>query len=91
MCQWSYESCAAGYSAIRQIRAGQAAGGNEEKIMKLHAPAMWIFAVSLIIVAVITVVAAIDLFTPIPYIALYGFWVAILAYVVLALGNVMNI
>ena len=55
--------------------------------MKLHAPAMWTFAVSLII----AVVAVIGVFTAIPYITLYGFWVAILAYVVLAVGNVMEI
>lgn len=48
---------------------------------------MWLFAVSLIIAAV----AVIGVFTPIPYITLHGFWVAILAYVVLAVGNVMEI
>jgi ABC-type phosphate transport system auxiliary subunit len=57
------------------------------KIIKLYAPAMWLFAVSLII----AVVAVIGVFTPIPYITLHGFWVAILAYVVLAVGNVMEI
>ena len=55
--------------------------------MNLHAPAMWLFVVSLII----AVVAVIGVFTPIPYITLYGFWVAILAYVVLALANVLDI
>ena len=58
-----------------------------KKTMKLHAPALWIFVVSLII----ALVAVIGVFTPIPYITLYGFWVAILAYVVLAVGNVMEI
>jgi hypothetical protein len=55
--------------------------------MKLQAPAMWIFVVALII----AVVAVVGVFTPIPYITLYGFWVAILAFVVLALGNVLDI
>lgn len=54
--------------------------------MELNAPAMWIFVVSLII----AVVAVIGVFTPIPYITQYGFWVASLAYVVLALGNVLD-
>ena len=55
--------------------------------MTLHTPAMWLFAVSLIIAAV----AVIGVFTPIPYITQYGFWVAIIAYVVLAVGNVVEI
>ena len=60
--------------------------------MKLHAPAMWIFVVSLIIIAVLAVVGVVGVITHIPLITLYGygFWVAILAYVVLALGNVMD-
>ena len=55
--------------------------------MKLHAPAMWLFGISL----VLAVLAVIGVFTPIPYITMYGFWVAILAYVVLAVGIVMEI
>jgi hypothetical protein len=55
--------------------------------MKLHAPAMWIFVVALIF----AVVAVVGVFTPIPYITEYGFWVAILAFVVLALGNILDI
>ena len=54
--------------------------------MKLHAPAIWLFVVSLII----AVVAVVGVFTPIPYISMYGFWVAIIAYVVLAVGNVLE-
>ena len=49
----------------------------------LHAPAMWVFVLSL----VITVLAVVGVFTPIPYITAYGFWVAIVGYVVLAVGN----
>ena len=55
--------------------------------MKLHAPVLWLFVVSLII-AVIAVVGA---FTPIPFFTAYGFWVAVIAYVVLAVGNVIEI
>ncbi len=54
--------------------------------MKLHAPAIWLYVVALII----AVIAVVGVFTPIPYITLYGFWVAILAYVVLALGNILD-
>ena len=55
--------------------------------MKLHAPALWLFVVSLII----AVIAVVGVFTPIPFVTTYGFWVAILAYVVLAVGNVIEI
>ncbi len=34
-----------------------------------------------------TFLAAISVFTPFPYITAYGIWVAILAYMVLAVGN----
>ncbi len=54
--------------------------------MKLHAPAIWIFVVALII----AVVAVVGVFIPIPYVTPYGFWVAILAYIVLGLGNVVE-
>jgi hypothetical protein len=49
--------------------------------MKLHAPPTWIFVASLIIAAIAVIIA----FTP--YVAAYGIWVAILAYIVLAVGN----
>jgi hypothetical protein len=67
------------------MSAGQRAGGKGE-IMKLHAPAMWVFIVSLII----AVIAVIGVFTAIPFVSTYGFWVAIVAYVVLAVGNLME-
>lgn len=54
--------------------------------MKLHAPALWLFVVSLII----AVIAVVGVFILIPFVTMYAFWVAILAYVVLALGNVMK-
>ncbi len=54
--------------------------------MKLHAPAMWVFIPSLVLV----VLAVVGVFVEIPYLSMYAFWVAVLAYVVLALGNVLT-
>ena len=51
--------------------------------MELHAPSMWMFVVSVVIAAR----AVISAFTAIPFVAEHGFWMAILAYVVLAVGN----
>ncbi len=51
--------------------------------MTLHAPAMWVFILSLVVV----VLAVVGVFVEIPYLSMYAFWVAVLAYVVLALGN----
>jgi hypothetical protein len=54
--------------------------------INLHAPSMLIFVVSL----VLAVLALLGYFVTIPYITLYGFLLAIIAYVVLALGNVVR-
>jgi hypothetical protein len=54
--------------------------------MGLHAPSTAVFVVSIIIAAV----AIIGFFTPVPYVTQYGLWVAILAYVLLALGNLVK-
>jgi len=51
--------------------------------VKLHAPTKGWFTASLIIV----LVAVIGALSPVPYVTSYGIWVAILAYVVLAVGN----
>ncbi len=51
--------------------------------MRCHAPSMGWFIASL----VIAVIAVVSVLTPIPYITMYGAWVAILAYIVLAVGN----
>jgi len=51
--------------------------------MRLHAPSAGWFAVSLII-AVIAVFGALS---PIPYVTSYGTWIAIFAYIALAIGN----
>jgi hypothetical protein len=67
------------------MRAGKPAGGKGEN-MKLHAPAMWLFIVSL----VIAVIAVIGVFTTIPFVSTNGVWVAIVAYIVLAVGNLME-
>ena len=52
--------------------------------MTLHAPAMWVFILSLVLV----VLAVVGVFVEIPFVSMYAFWIAVLAYVVLALGNV---
>ena len=54
--------------------------------MTLHAPAMWVFILSVVLV----VLAVVGVFVEIPYLSMYAFWVAVLAYVVLALGNVLT-
>ena len=51
--------------------------------MSLHAPSKAWFIASLII----AVVALVDALLPIPYIATYGIWIALLAFIVLALAN----
>jgi hypothetical protein len=54
--------------------------------MNLHAPSVPIFVVSL----VFAVLALIGHVVLIPFVTLYGFWVAIIAYVILAVGVVMS-
>jgi hypothetical protein len=51
--------------------------------MELHAPAMGVFILSF----VLAVLAVVSVFVAIPYFSTNAFWVAISAYVVLALGN----
>ena len=57
----------------------------EETIVTLRAPSTGWFIASL----VIAVIAVVSVLTPIPYITTYGPWVAILAYIVLAVGNLV--
>jgi multidrug transporter EmrE-like cation transporter len=54
-----------------------------EATMSPHAPSKGWFIASLII----AVIALIGALSPIPYITAYGVWVALLAYVVLVIGN----
>ncbi len=54
--------------------------------MTLQAPAMWVFILSLVLV----VLAVVGVFVQIPYLSMYALWVAVLAYVVLALGNFLT-
>lgn len=82
-----FQSSSGEYRLNKELAKRPGPKGRETMKFKLHAPAMWIFVVALII----AVVAVVGVFTPIPYISLYGFWIAILAYVVLALGNVLDI
>jgi multidrug transporter EmrE-like cation transporter len=54
-----------------------------EATVGLHAPSKGWFIASLII----AVIALIGALSPIPYLTAYGIWVALLAYVVLVIGN----
>lgn len=51
--------------------------------MRLHVPSMGWFIASLII----AVVAAVSVLTPIPHLTINSAWIAILAYIVLAVSN----
>jgi hypothetical protein len=54
--------------------------------MNLSAPTTIVFVISLIL----AVLAVLGTLVPIPVITPYAFWVAILAWLVLAIGNVMK-
>jgi hypothetical protein len=58
----------------------------EGREMNLSPPTTVVFIVSLILAAL----AVIGKFAPIPFITDHGFWVAIVAYVVLAVGNLFR-
>jgi hypothetical protein len=52
----------------------------------LNAPTQMIFLISL----VLAILAVLGLFVTIPFVSIYAFWVAIIAYIVLAAGCVMK-
>jgi hypothetical protein len=52
----------------------------------LSAPSQMVFLVSLVL-AIIAVLGALVI---IPVVTKYAFWIAVLAYIVLALGNIMK-
>jgi hypothetical protein len=54
--------------------------------MNLSAPTMNIFLLS----ALLFILALVGHFVVIPYVTLYQFWLAIAAFVVLALGNLLK-
>jgi hypothetical protein len=54
--------------------------------MRLSAPTTAVFFISVILAAL----AIIGKFVAIPYISEHGFWVAIIAYVILAIGNLFR-
>jgi len=60
--------------------------GEEENNMDLRAPSVLIFVVSLVFAAL----ALIGHVVLLPFVTLYGFWVAIIAYLILAIGVVMR-
>ena len=54
--------------------------------MPLHTPSRWIFILAL----VLAVLALLGAIVSIPYLSMYAVWIAIVAYVVLALGCVIK-
>ena len=54
--------------------------------MSLSPPTTVVFVVS-IILAVLAIIGA---FVPIPFITEHGLWVAIVAYIILAIGNIFR-
>jgi hypothetical protein len=75
------------HAICRKAEAADRDGCAREATMDLHAPAMWLFVLSLLIAAL----AIVSTLTPIQYVSTYAFWVAIIAYVVLAIGNLIKI
>jgi hypothetical protein len=61
-------------------------GSQGEAAMTLHAPAIWVFILSLVLV----ILAVVGVFVELPIFSMYAFWIAVLAYVVLALGNFLT-
>ena len=54
--------------------------------MELHAPHKWLFGLSLLIVAF----SIVTTFMSVEIISQQGFWVALLAYIVLAMASIMS-
>jgi hypothetical protein len=54
--------------------------------MSLSPPTTVVFVISIILAAL----AIIGQFAPIPFITEHGFWVAVVAYVILAIGNIFR-
>lgn len=54
--------------------------------MNLSAPTVPVFVISLIL----AVLAVLGVFANIPFVTAYAFWIAIAAYVVLAIGTLMK-
>ena len=52
--------------------------------MNLSAPTMPIFLISV----VLAILAVVGILTPLPFVSANAFWVAIVAYIVLLVGNV---
>jgi hypothetical protein len=65
--------------------ARPAIGGDGGKAMPLHAPSKIVFWIALVLV----LLAVISFFVTIPFVTQFQFWLAVLGYVVLALGCVL--
>jgi hypothetical protein len=70
----------------KKSTSAEAAACPREATMDLHAPSMWLFVVS-VLIALLSIVST---FTPIQYVTQYAFWVAIIAFIVLAFGNLVK-
>ncbi|WP_454918620.1 hypothetical protein [Xanthobacter sediminis] len=61
-------------------------GETEEIEITLHAPSVPVFVISLVLAAL----ALLGHIVLIPYFTLYGFWFALIAYAVLAIGSALK-
>jgi hypothetical protein len=58
-------------------------GGNA---MPLHTPSGWTFWLSVLLV----ILAIVSIYVRIPYITVYAFWVAVVGYAILVIGNIFK-
>lgn len=63
----------------------EVAGTGESNMNNLHAPSKAVFLIALALV----ILALLGYFVSIPYVSQYQFWLAVLGYVVLALGCIL--
>ena len=54
--------------------------------MPLHTPSAWTFWLSVLLV----ILAIISIYVRIPYVTVYAFWVAVVGYVILVIGNIFK-
>jgi hypothetical protein len=55
-------------------------------IMPLHTPSGWTFWLSVLLV----ILAIVSIYVRIPYITVYAFWVAVVGYAILVIGNIFK-
>jgi hypothetical protein len=54
--------------------------------MPLHTPSGWTFWLSVLLV----ILAIVSIYVRIPYITVYAFWVAVVGYAILVIGNIFK-